>query len=121
MEDEELLLAWLRADRGVMAETDDVVRAVREGLLLMAREGDGPVIVFERKGQRVYLFPSARQTERSVWVDMESYREGELVWTGVLRMDGEVEPRQVRQMAVRMAEEINPMINDQWSMTERNR
>jgi hypothetical protein len=106
MSDEELLLAWLRADRGVMAETDDVERAVREGLLLMARDGKGPVLVFERNGGlRVYLFPLVQREQDAVWVQMEGYRDGDLVWTGVLRMEGEVEPEKVREMAVRMAEE----------------
>jgi hypothetical protein len=106
MSDEELLLAWLRADRGVMAETDDVERAVREGLLLMARDGEGPVLVFERKGGlRVYVFPEVHREQDAVWVQMEGYRGGDLVWRGVLRMEGEVEPEKVREMAVRMAEE----------------
>ena len=57
LNDEDLFLTWLRADRAIMAGTDDLQRATREGLLLAGRRNDGPAILFTSGGQHVYLLP----------------------------------------------------------------
>jgi len=103
MTDEALLMAWVRADRGMMAEADELPRAVREGLLLAVRENGGAMVVFEVGGEVVYLLPM--EGGEDTWVTLEAFREGRMVWRGTLRMQGRPAAEVVRGIAARVARE----------------
>jgi hypothetical protein len=113
MSDEELFLAWLRADRAMMGQQEQISRGVREGLLLCARENRGPAVVFLSGEERVYLLPldgKPEPTPGATWVQMEAYKDGRLQWTGLLRMAGAMEPERLRLIAARMAQEARDEI-----------
>jgi len=109
MTDEMLFMAWVRADRAVMAETEKLTRAVREGLLLVARENGGPVVVFEVQGQVIYLLPvdgsEAGKNEADTWVTLEAFRDGRMAWRGTLRLLRHPTPATVQAIATRVARE----------------
>jgi len=104
LSDEELFLAWVRADRAVMEESDDLARATREGLLLLARKNGGPVVMFSVGDMHVYMLPL--EENAGVRVQLEGYEKGRMQWTGILRMDGRPSAQEVREMAVRVAQEV---------------
>lgn len=107
MTDETLFMAWVRADRAMMAEMEELPRAVREGLLLVSRRNGGPVVVFEVRGEVVYLLPLDGANGKDTWVMMEAFRDGRLTWTGTLRLLGHPPPAMVRAIAAHVAREAN--------------
>jgi hypothetical protein len=117
LSDEALVKEWLKADRAILAEKDDLHSAVREILLLKARPVVGPVVVFASAGERVYLVPIESPEryenpafEKDAWVEMDCYRgTGQLAWSGVLQVSGTThapEPSRVRAIAARIALEL---------------
>jgi hypothetical protein len=112
LSDEELFLAWLTADRAVLAQSEDLARAAREGLLLLARDTPGPAIVFTVGKQNVYLLPIADNSagsppsdRTSTWLALESYQAGMLQWIGTVRLEGAPFPARARLLAARLAQE----------------
>lgn len=105
MSDEALFLAWVNADRGVLAQMAGRREAVRESLLLLAMSDPGPILTFNVNGHPVYIVPE-ESTKEVAWCRLESFDAGGgLMWEGVLRVAGRPKAERVRTVAVMMAAE----------------
>jgi len=103
--DEALFLAWLDADRGVLAEIDDHPAALQQAILLLTWQTPGPVLAFNSGDNHIYVLPE-EATHAAAWCRLEAYdHAGKQLWTGELRVDGSPSTEHVRTVAVIMAEE----------------
>ena len=103
--DEQLFLAWIHADRGVIAELNDPTAAAEQALLLAAAQSPGPILTFPIADHHVYLLPDEKLAD-AVWCDLVLFDpDGTLTWCAVLRIDGSPAPQHVRTMAVLLTEE----------------
>ena len=105
LSDEQLMDSWIRADKAVLAQTDDWTRAIREALLLVTRPVDGPIVCFTRHDMHAYLLPGNKDGDR-VSCPFDTYdSKGQMQIQGLLRIDGNPTPERVRTLAVRMLDE----------------
>ena len=109
LSDEALFTAWLRSDREVLAERDELVPAVREALLLVARRDGGPVVTFHQPGgEHVYLVPLNSRTA-TVWLEVDFFdAAGSLMDSGILQVDETkpsvpADPADVRRIAAQVS------------------
>ncbi len=103
--DEQLFLAWIHADRGVIAETNAPTDAAQQAILLETAQSPGPVLTFPVADHNVYLLPD-ENTADATWCDLVVFKkDGSLEWCAVLRLDAFPPPQHVRTMAVLLAEE----------------
>ena len=102
--DEQLFLAWIHADRGVLSELSDATDAAQQALLLESGQNRGPVLTFPVGDEHVYLLPD-ENTADATWCDLAVFKnDGSLEWCAVLRLDAFPPPQHVRTMAVLLAE-----------------
>jgi hypothetical protein len=104
LSDEQLFLAWIHADRGVIAELNDPTVAAEQALLLATAQGVGPILTFPIADHHVYLLPDHKSA--AAWCDPIVFdTEGRLTWCGTFRIDDSPAPEHVRTMAVLLTEE----------------
>jgi hypothetical protein len=105
LSDEQLFLAWIHADRGVLSELNDATDAAQQAILLEPIQNHGPVLTFPVADDHVYLLPD-ENTADATWCTLAAFKnDGSLQWCAVLRLDGFPPPEHVRTMAVLLTEE----------------
>ncbi len=109
LSDEALFNAWLRSDREILAEQDQLDAAARQGLLLIARHGGEPIVTFHRTGGgNVYLVPLNSRTS-AVWLEVDIFDVGgALAAGGVLQVNEKqpsipADPADVRKIAAQVS------------------
>ncbi len=105
LSDEQLFLAWIHADRGVLSELHDATDAAQQAILLESVQNRGPVLTFPVADNHVYLLPD-ENTADATWCILAAFKnDGSLRWCAVFRLDAFPPPAHVRTIAVLLAEE----------------